>query len=182
MIFIGCDPGLLHPGMAMMKNDEVVAFALPAPPKSTPLWQRADLVAISALEKASRMANFYYSQVVLGIESAAFIPHSRSMEQMACCRQALYSHFSAEIRPDLFHAYEINPSEAKRAISSGNATKRQVVEVVRVMHPQLFDGLEVYTSRGKLTDEATAIADAVAITMAARRKWKEEKLCIDSSR
>jgi len=177
MIFIGCDPGLIHPAMCVMEDDKVDAYLIEAAPKTVPFWTRADLIALMMVEKASHRPRFYHSRIALGIESAAFVPHSRSMEQMACCRQAIYSHFSAEVRIDLLTVYEINPLQAKRAVSTGKATKQQIVEVVKVMYPHLFDGRKVMTSRGKVTEEAAAIADSIAITMATRVKWKEEKLC-----
>lgn len=178
MIFVGVDPGLMHPAVAILERDQVVAYALPPAPKNELLWRRAEMVALTAFDKLVRRRNCYMSRVVVGIETAAFVPHSRSMEQMACVRQAVYSHFAAKLRADLFSAYEVNPSEAKQAVAKGNATKRQVVEAVKIMLPRLFDNLRVYTSAGNVREEVSAVADAVAIARVARRKWREEQLCV----
>lgn len=129
---VGIDPGLAWCGVVCFdaKTGKVrrwMKFQGVPPKKRKDLHPsfRANIIAKAAFE-------FIYTvpgHKVIAVEGPAFVKNSRSVEQMAYCRQALYDMATYYLAD--FTYLVISPTRAKRAMTgSGSATKEQVMRFV----------------------------------------------------
>lgn len=160
---IGIDPGFGKPAVAALsprsgKVKRVSAFDGKAP-TSLDMSLRAHAIGLLI----ARYVGEVEGTKIVGIEGPAYgVKRSRSIEQLARCRQAIFSVLTFTL-PDLL-IYEIPPASAKMAVTGqGNASKDQVLKCIE----------RSFRVNLSMTHETRcAQADAIAIAVCTYNRWK----------
>lgn len=174
--YVGVDPGLIMPAICIIEQDHIEPIATKVIHGNQ---YKSWFDYTRAFHLGKQMANFVdtiinkQDKIILCIEghTPGKFQSSRSVEQLGNCRQAVYDSMEDLLRLRLIETKIIYPTTAKKILTgNGRASKEDMINYAIKLCPKTMSKYPKLKKSGKLNEEASAIADSIAITLAGMRK------------
>lgn len=181
ILFIAVDPGLAFPGFTIMKEDysHVLSVNIDGSKIVGTVYQRAYMVGIKIIEFL-KLEELEKHELCLIIEGSSFTKNSKSLEQLAAVRQAVFDAFSSHMSNGFSYFISLSPTEIKKEVTGyAFASKIQVFTWSNAGYPSVFSNMKLYRipKKGKnkgvkeLLKVPENLSDSIAIAYTGVKKW-----------